>query len=191
MQRARQSLGNACLIVFGGQNRAFQLVQRASALQLAVNTLELADSSRAWGSVHVPDVLVFADAEGRRVVPWRVSMIYAHAPPDVLAEGQPSATVHSESCLLEVRARLLNALRIARRHGYSELVVGDLWSFGGAAQPGGVELTQVLEVVREILRLDHDLGACADVAGAFRRITLMAAAEEEQHTSRTMCCPVR
>ena len=127
------TLGNACLLVFSGKGRALKLVEKASALQLAVKTLEITDDSRGWGSIHIPDVLVFADSAERRVEPWHVNMIYSR--------------VHAVSGMEA-------AFRIASNHGYDELVVGDF--VVGASSTGAFAPAQTpFEIVSEVThRLD-------------------------------------
>ena len=146
LQRVRQSLGNACLLVFSGEGRALKLVEKASALQLAVKTLEITDDSRGWGSIHIPDVLVFADSAGRRVEPWHVNMIYSR--------------VHAVSGMEA-------AFRIASKHGYDELVVGDF--VVGASSTGAFAPAQTpFEIVSEVThRLDF----------APRTVTIMIASD--------------
>ena len=156
-------------------------MERASHLGLAVDPLavpvDCSHPAPAFGCVYVPDVLIFADAEGKIVDPWRVSMIYVHTEPDMQSEGHLAAIPDGERFLREIREKLVNVLRIAHRHGHDELVLIDVWGCGGAERPRGIEAEQVAETVRDVFVAGFP--GAPDVASAFHRITLMMSGSED------------
>lgn len=172
LHRARQSLGNPCLLVtdcqFGSNasrdNGGMDTITRASTLWVAVDASappgDAAPCTPPWGGIYVPDVLVFADSEGEVVEPWRLSMIYARMVSDLAPEEQSGLTPNAKKFLLELREKILNVMRISLRHGHDELILG-AW---GCGRPG-VASSQVAEVFRDVFREVND------VSSALRRVT--------------------
>ena len=170
LQRARQSLGNACLLVLGGLGQGRKLVERASHLGLAVDPSTLAvpvgfisGFSPAFGCVYTPDVLILTDM----YEPWRVCMIYVQTTePDMQIPDR-------EMFLQEIHEKLVNVLRIAHRHGHDDLILTDVWGCRGAERPRGIKSTHVAETIRNVFT-----AGALDVASAFHRITLMIPGSE-------------
>ena len=170
LQRARQSLGNACLLVLGGLGQGRKLVERASHLGLAVDPSTLAvpvgfisGFSPAFGCVYTPDVLILTDM----YEPWRVCMIYVQTTePDMQIPDR-------EMFLQEIHDKLVNVLRIAHRHGHDDLILTDVWGCRGAERPRGIKSTHVAETIRNVFT-----AGALDVASAFHRITLMIPGSE-------------
>lgn len=166
-------------MVMGGPDQ--KLIERASMFRLAVSEPVLADSSRRLSrsfSIHVPDVLVFADSKGNVVQPWRVSMIYEPTMTASRAKGRQGTEKQMGRFLLDVREKLINVLRIAYRHGHDDLIVCNLWGRGDTELAANVEPTKVVDVVRNVL--NGGPHGASDVGRAFRRITLMVC-EQDAH----------
>ena len=147
-------------------------VERASHLGLAVEPQMLATPvgfvpgfSKAFGAVYIPEVLILTNM----YEPWRTCIIYVQEPDMHIPDG--------EMFLQDIHEKLVNVLRIAHRHGHTDLILTDVWGCRGAERPQGITGLQVAETIHNIFLTSWRPGAL-DVASAFHRITLMMPSSE-------------